>query len=529
MYAYILAANKSMPAEIIRLKRCFKEFKNILSAILTSPDGNATRQQKEQLEKLCSEFDKALRKAEGISEELSIVQEKSDKYQCPNFINILKGENLYDIWIKNNNLIPSYNIREIKQIITANKKEDAFESYMSDLNEKINLEHKKRQLNIQKEQIPTISSDKISSIPIEKVEKGIFLAKLLNEYLEEAWSGKDFMQSRCDFAKVGGNIFKEELKEKWEKSDSRSYINGLLKNLNEHTPFEIKNQESQNNQTLQSFAAFFQKGDDDIDKLEDYLVSNEIGDFRIAFALWGIIFGFADMPKTLTNDLFLYKDLNYIGDVYKYVYKQVHGVELEGKLEKIPVKNIPPKMNDSITESPKRTINQEPETKPSNSENQDIKNALSGCKLKSEQLEQIIATHEKHNGNITKKFFDAIKQIKGIGNVKIKEIKEALGFIDQSEQSKTIPFPPNEDTKREAKNIFASLGNSNFTQEQEQRLVANLEYVQNEHKSGENKELIKHFINLCKDKNGKFPKYRVPNFDLIEKEIKEILESKFPN
>ena len=87
------------------------------------------------------------------------------------------------------------------------------------------------------------------------------------------------------------------------------------------------------NLTLQSFAAFCQKGEEDISKLEDYLIQNGISDFRIAFALWGVVFGFANMPKTLTNDLFLSNDLDYISSVYKYIFKQIHGIELKGKIE----------------------------------------------------------------------------------------------------------------------------------------------------------------------------------------------------
>lgn len=39
------------------------------------------------------------------------------------------------------------------------------------------------------------------------------------------------------------------------------------------------------------------------------------------------------MPKTLTNDLFLSNDLDYISSVYKYIFKQIHGIELKGKIE----------------------------------------------------------------------------------------------------------------------------------------------------------------------------------------------------
>ncbi|KAA6318703.1 hypothetical protein EZS27_031324, partial [termite gut metagenome] len=129
--------------------------------------------------------------------------------------------------------------------------------------------------------------------------------------------------------KAGGKIFKEEIGKEWDTSPARNYINGLLTNLNEFTAFDIT---IYKNQTLNSFAAFCQKGDD-IDKLEDYLIANNISDFEIAFGLWGIVLGFADMPKTLTDDFFNGDGNNYISNIYMYIHKQVHGVELDGNIK----------------------------------------------------------------------------------------------------------------------------------------------------------------------------------------------------
>ena len=49
---------------------------------------------------------------------------------------------------------------------------------------------------------------------------------------------------------------------------------------------------------------------------------------RIAFALWGVIFGYAEMPKTFTNDFF-YTDKGYVERTYKYIFKQLHGIDLD--------------------------------------------------------------------------------------------------------------------------------------------------------------------------------------------------------
>lgn len=213
-------------------------------------------------------------------------------------------------------LLNSISARETHKIL------DCLEVFVADINRisgKVKIELK---------DMPIIQHSRI----IESVQNNNFLPKLFNEYLAENWNSEDFMNSRLEFATTGGKIFKEELKDKWENSPTKSYINNLRNNLASHTPFLLQ---STDNLTLQSFGAFCQKGEEDIVKLEDYLISNGIGNFHIAFALWGIVFGFANTPKTLTNDLFLSNDLDYISDVYKYIFKQVHGIELNGNLKKI--------------------------------------------------------------------------------------------------------------------------------------------------------------------------------------------------
>lgn len=287
-----------------------------------------------------------------------------------------------------------------------------------------------KQQNIKVEHLPAIQHcSKIEIIPNQKE----FLSKLLNEYLHEAYNSEEFTNSRYEFAKSGGKLFKEELHEKWDGSDYQMYLNTLLRNLNEYTPFALN---TTDNLILKSFSAFCQKGDSDIDKLEDYLVSNEIGDFRIAFALWGIVFGFANMPKTLTNDLFRTNDLDYTSDTYKYIFKQVHNIDLEGQIEKKQRKEtivVSSKINDNADKY-------EP-IKDSGNNNDafsELKNKLHPCKLKSEQLDSIFELYQKNHNNVDDKLFTDIGKIRGIGKKTIEKIKIALEFVDKPKVSTPI-------------------------------------------------------------------------------------------
>jgi len=420
LFAYILAAHKSLSSDVVALKKYAKELKNILSAIITSPDGQATYQQKEHLNGIYKAINDAFYKAEELDKKTAEIRKSiNDEFfkegKLEEFLKRFGAE-----WIEKLYPKSSYQLRPF--LDNQKDKEKAFEDYVIELEKQIDRFLPKA--FILKEDFPELQNcNRIESIPKFNVVNPVFLSNLFNEYLEEAYNGQDFVQSRYDFARCGGKIFKEKIQEKeqWEGSPSQKYINTLLKNLNEHSQFVLK---STDNLTLQSFAAFCQKGEDDIDKLEDYLISNEIGDFRIAFALWGIVFGFVNMPKTLTNDLFLSDDLDYVSEVYKYIFKQVHGIELEGKLEKQQQKEVDTSQSDiqKEEESLQKT------TVRTDVGGSDIINKLKGCKLKPEQLEIVSEIYKTNNCKIDGKFFSEVGKVKGIGVKKLEKIKECFGF-----------------------------------------------------------------------------------------------------
>lgn len=410
LYGYLLATNKSVSDDVVFLKKQVKSLRNILSAIITSPDGRATYNQDVQLKSLYKIINDKLQSVFIAP----ILKEKSEKFNC-DFLEILKQENLFDFWLQQNN----YSRFQIAQFyVSSNDKDNTFENYFKIIENLIsNIEYNQRLFKTEVLKLPILQYNRIVSIPNQKE----FLLKLFNEYLEEAYTSDDFVQSRYEFAKSGGKIFKEELQDRWDGSQWQLYINALLINLNEHSLFDLK---KANHLTLASFAAFCQKGDSDIDKLEDYLISNEIGDFRISFGLWGIIFGFANMPKTLTNDLFFSKDLDYVSDVYKYIFNQVHNIELEGKFEEVqPIKHqVMPTPDILIPVSQNKIV----EVSQNSSIDQDIKNKLKDCKLKPNQLDSISELYKNNNFIINDKFFASIKKIRGLGDKTVEKIKTVL-------------------------------------------------------------------------------------------------------
>ena len=337
LYGYLLGANSSSSNEVVSLKRKVKELRNVLSAILASPDGHATHFQERQVSDIYTSINQSFYALSGVQSRVNeIIAQKIEHYNAPAFVDILKGEGFYNEWFKIQ--VSQLNIRyyQITPFYLSSQSTDKIselDKYIEGIENAIRVYDVKTKLDMSK--LPIVQNHRIVEIPDQKE----FLTVLFNEYLSEAWNGSEFLSSRYDFAKAGGKLFRESLGDKWENSPARTYINSLLKNLNEYAEFDINSTDSD---VLKSFAAFCQKGESDIDKLSDYLISNGIGDFRIAFALWGLVFGYAEMPKTLTNELFENQDEKYISECYKYIHKQMHGVELEGTLDRTPKKEQKP-------------------------------------------------------------------------------------------------------------------------------------------------------------------------------------------
>jgi hypothetical protein len=158
------------------------------------------------------------------------------------------------------------------------------------------------------------------------------------------WEGITLDNVRSDKRNQGDLItkkvksyFNELSNNYWEDSDDRKYFTSLRENIAKSTPFELNATESI---VELSIAAFLLKGDN-LNDLHKYIVEkNGIGNLSYAYGLWGAASGFANMPKTLTNSLFLSRDLTYISEIYKYIYKQLHGIELDGMLGKKIVEKI---------------------------------------------------------------------------------------------------------------------------------------------------------------------------------------------
>ena len=143
------------------------------------------------------------------------------------------------------------------------------------------------------DEMPIIQQSTLTGIP----ESG-FLEFVYRETMKEIYNSLDFIDNRYSFSIAICKQYKSIVTEE-EFSVVRGYLNALNNNLLSHTEFNIN---SYDDEDFLAYAAFCQKGDpDDFGKLEDYLINSEIPSLHKSLAIAGMVFGYADMPKTFTE------------------------------------------------------------------------------------------------------------------------------------------------------------------------------------------------------------------------------------
>jgi hypothetical protein len=379
---YLIGANQVSPAEIIELKQLARNIRNDVSSILNlfSVPSFAIEKSKpkkvhlsgKELTTRLSDLEKFITRFVDLIEALAPEQrsrqvnesEVLGKYNffgedVEKVLNLLKvrkvqGITLYEYFRKS---IDEFELGTKSGTLTDNlrkllvefnqaaiSKNFGYANFKAENYERIFLQMENELSKIEKKyqgQSPKLNfSDtfSISNLRLTNyfdkfsLTKSTFYPSLVNEFLDMAvGSTEEFKLSRIDLAVAGGKIFRESMGSAWEGSEERSYINGLLSHVQSYTPFSIK---SHLKIMLQAFAAFIIKGDDP-EKMIDFLIANQVQDFRLALGLWGSVFGFAAIPRTLTKGFYTYGD-----DFFIQYYKSIANQILNFELEKIEFKKI---------------------------------------------------------------------------------------------------------------------------------------------------------------------------------------------
>ena len=332
VYCYLIGANMTVSSDVAELKSLARRMRNTLSAIVNSPTHTPSKLQDESLTNDIKDFNRlyssvdedALYNANVIDMRLNSNPLKLAKQDV---IKLLEWLGIYTDFCSKLHLKRTYDANDLWRCVEFYSPESynvAIET-LNSVVRKIELRSiSKGQKNDVKSLVRIGDGGRVNVI--DKTVKPEFYDSLLNSQIAneyESVKNENGIDEPLAIAYNGGMILQRILGDKWNDSKWATYINALLSHLQESSAFDLY---SIDNDVLNSFAAFCQKGDN-IDRLSEYLVQCGFNNYRLAFGLYGATQGFASLPKTFTSTL-----INGDRDYYKCfvldVYSQLFGVSI---------------------------------------------------------------------------------------------------------------------------------------------------------------------------------------------------------
>jgi len=306
--AYVIGLMKDLSPSMVHLYNLTNQISDTLASTLTST--HTTISQSVQIDYLYEQINKSL-KEESKEKELidEAIKEDSKKYGLVgDLLSYVKIHGWFNDWKKQKNIPETYQVLPfVKSFSESVSDQETKDHYIENIMKNLSKMRGKNYPSI--DELPQINQYSLSVIP----ETG-FLEFVFKELLQEIYNGDFFVSSRYQFSLALCKQYKSTVNEE-EFALVRDYLNALNKNLNSYEQFNINGTDVED---LKAFAAFCQKGDtDDYGKLEDHMIKSEIGSLHKGFALAGIVFGYADMPKTFTASLTYDSNKDFIKSVYK--------------------------------------------------------------------------------------------------------------------------------------------------------------------------------------------------------------------
>lgn len=335
LYGYYIGALLSNSLEIVKRANILQELRNIFFSILSTESRIPTILQQEKLENLFNE----IQKSNPIVSYLQSIKKES---ACVEKI----ISDLTELGV----VFPS-KVNSVENIIQSLKYATDGNNYALDW---LNGEEQKLNQLEQRNRTPL----QVSAEEVVMVDNS--LSKISNSYLREdneralvrAWCNEVFALKEYN-GKV--STFAESLSDEvtrkakavygdsWEDSYSKSVLNQMRR--------YVRAQESNiswKDDLFSSIAAVIAKGSD-WEQLRKFMQSKMMSDYKIAFAFFGELNGFANLTRDFTDVLFAHKDRNYVALVYKEIYGQLHGEDPSLNNENTILSDGRPQSNDKDT------------------------------------------------------------------------------------------------------------------------------------------------------------------------------------
>lgn len=330
LYGYYIGANFSSTKEYVQKLDTLREIQNIFSSVLSSYDRVPSNIQRNRLNQLFDFLDSLQPIYIDLEKEIGnkqLVDRIFNIFRQHGYIftSVDRTKLIYGLQSdgENNQSVAWVN-REISHAKTS------MESYV------VNIDPDEGEIIIS-------SKDKVVA---QKAITDSLLASLFLTWTNDVLCSKSFNGKINSIKEILSDEITKSAKNvigvEWDNSPVRTYLNQLRR----HVRGEEFNQVWDNG-LLSSISAVLIKGDE-WEQLLKFMQSKGMYDYRIAFAFYGVLNGFANLTRDFT-DLILNKESNYVSKVYREMYGQLHEKSIPVTLNissAIEQKDYPVKEND---------------------------------------------------------------------------------------------------------------------------------------------------------------------------------------
>lgn len=153
----------------------------------------------------------------------------------------------------------------------------------------------------------------------EKTENNLMIAWVNEVLLSKKYNGKISFSKEKIYDEIATKA-KEIYQAEWGRSKTRRSLNRMRKHMRgEDNTFQW------DDLLISSIAAVIENGND-WERSLAFMQSKSISDYRLAFAFYGELNGFANLTRDFTDHLLNISDREYVMNVYKELYTQLLGM-----------------------------------------------------------------------------------------------------------------------------------------------------------------------------------------------------------
>lgn len=312
LYGYYIGALLSSDAKDVEKLNILREIQNIFSSVASSADRRASASQTSRLAELMCSF----KREEPLYRELTTLvgaEQIADR-----IVNLARGYG--------HELIEHNSDRMLSELAKMKDGMSMPQRWVRDAIEQQNrvMQSRRNKLSVANDEIVTeagkllnISSDVLPDAD----ENKLFIAWVNDVLSMSRFTGK-ISSAKEDLSDELTRKAKEILGPNWTDGNGiKIFMNALRRHVRGEDFVQ-----PWGNGLLSSIAAVVVKGDD-WDKLLSFMQGKGMTDYRLAFGFYGVLNGFANLTRDFT-DILLNMDAQYLIDVYREFYGELHGITL---------------------------------------------------------------------------------------------------------------------------------------------------------------------------------------------------------